>query len=597
MDASPTNATVRGQRVPPAVAPKAGLLLVPHQGAFALGLLWLVLTNLVALTIPRLINMAVETASTGAGAITWLVVALVGLAIMGAVVRTASRVALFNVGRAIERDLRGAMFQRLSLLSPHFYGEQSTGDLMSRMTNDLTNVRLLFGFALLNAINTLIVVLTTIPLLVAIDPTTAFFSLLPFPVVILVSRFASKALFSRTKRNQEALSKVTSTVQESLAGLPLIRAFAEEDAAKKRFAKTSNELFEAGMALAKVRLLMGPLITLMGTAALAVALYVGGRAVVAGRISVGDVVEFQSRLLQLTWPTIALGFVFSVWQRGKASLQRLELICLAIPDIVDGPHQAPLKGHIRARNLSHRIGERAVLSDVDFILQPGQTLGVVGRNGSGKSMIVRLLSRQLKVAPGQLHIDDVDANQWSLSSLAKGIAVVPEEAFLFSTTLRENLCFARDEVGDEELTAMLRLVDLERDVGIFPEGLQTMIGERGITLSGGQRQRVALARALLAKPRLLILDDCLSAVDAETEQNILSALKTLQQTPDAPGVVVVSHRLSAVREATEIIALADGKVVERGTHQGLLASGGLYSTLWGEAETAERLRRQLAGAA
>lgn len=619
---APDEVTVLGER-PASGARTMGELFVPHLGKAAVGVFWLVLSNALLLLVPRLVNDGIA-AATGsplpsqslvgplAGwlglepGVALIVGGLVVAAAVGALARVASRVVLFNVGRDVERSLRSALFAHLSTLSPTFYRRSSVGDLMSRCTNDMTNVRLMAGFALLNALNGGITFAATLPLMFALDPTVAGLSLLPFPLVILIAQSVTRVMFKRTRENQEALGKLTTAVQENLAGQQVVRAFSREEGERLRFQDAAEHVYVAAMRLATVRLVMGPLMGLMGSLAIGVALYMGGRAIVEGRLGVGDVVELNARLIQLAWPTIALGFIISVVQRGKASLSRINELLLERPDIVDGPVDRPLAGRVEARGLSVAVAPGKLgLEDFTVDVAPGRVLGVVGLNGSGKSTFLRAVARQTPCPRGQLFIDDVDVNDWHLRALHDGIGVVPEDGFLFSATLGENLAFGRPDATAAEIDAVVDLCDLRRDVSAFPEGLETVVGERGVTLSGGQRQRVALGRAILARPAVLLLDDSLSAVDAETEARIVAALRrgfttmtdaaagARGQAPRPPTLIVVSHRLSAVREADEIVVLAGGKVVERGRHDALLSSGGLYADLWGR----EQLRRALERAA
>lgn len=579
----------------------------------SLGFFWLLLTNLCALVVPRLVNIGIDLVE--GRVVTWplplpvslevMVGGIVVLTILGAVVRTLSRVVLFNTGRDVEQDLRRRLFSHLGTLSSTFYGKQSVGDLMSRMTNDLTNIRLLSGFALLNALNAIIIVVLTLPVLLSIDVRVSLLALIPFPFVIVLAQVVSKRMFHRTRENQEAIGRLSSIVQEALAGQMVVRALSQEDAVVGRFAERSDAVFHSSMRLARIRILMGPLMGLMGSISIGIALWAGGAAVVDGRVTIGDVVEINTRILQLTWPMIAVGFTLSVWQRGKASLLRINDLLGARPDVVDGPHRRSgdrLEGRVSIRGLTIDKGEppRRVLDDVNLEIQAGSFVGVVGRNGSGKSLLLKGIARQLVVAPGTIHIDGVDSCAWHLEGLRVapgGIGVVPEDGFLFSATLRENLAFGAGDVSDAEVEAVVDLVDLRRDVARMPEGLQTVVGERGVTLSGGQRQRVALGRALLAKPALLLLDDSLSAVDVETEQNIIASLRGLSLGATRPTVVMVSHRLSVLRGADEIVGLEAGRIVERGPHDVLLRQPGVYATLWGEQERQAALQAKVAGSA
>lgn len=604
--------TVLG-RAPASGGQTLGELFRPQAPAMWRGFGWLVLTNLCALTVPRLVSIGVDLVE--GRAVSWplpvapglevVVAGIVLLTIVGAVVRTLSRVVLFNAGRDVEQDLRRRLFGHLGCQSSTFYGRQSIGDLMSRMTNDLTNIRLLSGFALLNALNGLLIVGLTLPVLITIDPIVSLIALTPFPLVIVLSQVVSKRMFQRTRENQDAIGRLSSVVQESLAGQMVVRALSQEDAVVARFVQRSDDVYASSIRLARIRIIMGPLMGLMGSASIGLALWAGGAAVVAGRVTIGDVVEINTRILQLTWPMIAIGFTLSVWQRGKASLVRINEVLDARPDVVDGPHQraAPrLEGRIEVEALGLERGTppRRVLDDVRLVVAPGAFVGVVGRNGSGKSLLLKAVARQLDADHGVVAVDGVDVRQWDLGALRTapgGIGVVPEDGFLFSSTLRENLIFGATEVDDDEVERVVDLVDLRRDVQRMPEGLATVVGERGVTLSGGQRQRVALGRALLAKPAILLLDDSLSAVDVETEQHIIASLRAINAAGNRPTVVMVSHRLSVLRGADAIVGLESGRVVERGTHDELLERGGLYATLWGEQERARALEAKAAGRA
>lgn len=577
-----------------------------------LGAFWLLATNVAALAIPRLVNMAIDDVegrgthwplSDVAATFEGIVAVIAVLTIVGAIVRTLSRVVLFSAGRDVEQDLRRSLFAHLGTLSSTFYGKSSVGDVMSRLTNDLTNIRLLSGFALLSALNALIIVVATLPLLVSIDAKVGLLALSPFPLVIILSQVVSKRMFHRTRENQEAIGKLSTTVQESLAGQMVIRALSQEDAVIDRFAAQNGRVFEASMRLARIRILMGPLMGLMGSLSVGIALYVGGAAVIDGRISIGDVVEINTRIMQLTWPMIAVGFTLSVWQRGKASLTRINELFDARPDIVDGQHARDgkrLRGAVDIKGMSLRLGNpaRTVVDDVTLHIAPGSFQGIVGRNGSGKSLLLKAMARQLDPGEGEVLIDDVPIPSWQLQALRQapgGIGVVPEDGFLFSASIKENLAFgAGPDVDDAAINAVVDLVDLRRDIDRLPEGLETMVGERGVTLSGGQRQRVALGRALLARPAVLMLDDSLSAVDVETEQNIIASLRALGAGADRPTIIMVSHRLSVLRGADNIVGIDKGAIVERGTHEELLASSGLYATLWGEQARVAALQARLA---
>lgn len=590
-------------------------LFRPQWRSMGVGVFWLVLTNLCALAVPRLINMGIDLVEgrpahwpmlpTTQATVATVVVAILLLAVIGGGVRTASRVVLFNTGRDVEMALRRDLFDHLGTLSPAYFQRASIGDLMSRLTNDLTNIRLLSGFAFLNALNALIVVGVTIPVMLSLDVKVALLALAPLPVVMFASQFISKRMFKRTREQQEQVGKMSAVVQEALAGQSVVRGLSQEDAMAERFSTRNDAVYESSMRLARIRLFMGPMMGIMASMSVALALWAGGTAVVDGRMSIGDVVEINGRILQLTWPMIAMGFVLSVWQRGQASLVRINEVLAARPDIVDGVHVRPgatLRGEVRLEGLTLALGDppRTVVDDVHLRIPAGSFQGIVGRNGSGKSLLLKAIARQLDVPRGTVFVDDVDGLDWALKALREapgGIAVVPEDGFLFSASIRDNLAFARRDVSDAEIDRIIDLVDLRRDIARLPDGVETMVGERGVTLSGGQRQRVALGRAILARPSILILDDSLSAVDVETEQNIIAALRgglTLDgDTPHQPTIIMVSHRLSVLRGATSIVGLADGRIVEQGTHESLIGGDGLYATLWGEQERRAALAARL----
>jgi ATP-binding cassette subfamily B multidrug efflux pump len=581
----------------------------PYKAAMSLGVVILLITNGCALLLPSLINESIEliegsftgesmlrffgVTTPGVGAV---VTAIIGLAIVGGLARVASRVVLFNIGRDVEREIRAALFSHLSTLSPTYFGANTTGDLMSRMTNDINNVRLMTGFALLNLFNAAIIFVGTLPLLFRLDVKVALLTLIPFPLVMGAAQILSRTMYKRVRDNQEALGALTGHLQENLAGQQVVRAFSQEEGEQARFAVVNEAAFDASMRLAMIRTVFFPLMGLMSALGIAIALYAGGAAVVEGRLGVGDIVEFNTRLLQLTWPAIAMGFTLSVYQRGRAGLSRINEVFSAQPDVVDGDHGGEVSGRVVADKLTvtYPKAKKPALKDLSFTVEPGQVIGLVGRNASGKSTVVRAVARMLPLAPDTLLIDDVCVTRWKLADLRSKVAVVTDDGFLFSATLRENLTFARPDATDEEVEDVLVTADLARDVAGFPDGLKTIVGERGVTLSGGQKQRVALARALLARPRVLVLDDSLSAVDAETEANIVSALRSGKFGAGGapPTLIVISHRLSAVREADEIVVLEEGEVLERGTHDALLEHNGRYADLWGREQLLKKLRAE-----
>lgn len=563
-----------------------------YKTQLIVGFFWLLATASISLLLPRLINLGVSLIEQQTAVsisldmfelrlddVWTLVQVIVFLALVGGVVRTMSRKVLLGIGRSIENDVRKSLFYHLSTLSSSFYRRFSVGDLLSHITNDSTNIRLATGFAVLNTLNISIIFVGTVPILYSIDPIVATFALLPFPLVMLVARLLSGQMFGRTKVYQEALSSLTSHVQENLNAIQVVKVFGQESKEESKFAKKNDSTFKSAMRLATIRIALFPLMRLMGGLGAALTLFVGGRAVAKGTLTLGEFVEINTRLVQLAWPAVSLGFIITMYHRGRASLERINKIIAERPDIVDGDYEGSTNAYIAAKGLSVKVdGGQTLVCGLDFELKKGQVLGVVGPSGAGKTSLVRAIMRQAKISPGQLLFGGQDALSWHLQSLFTQVALVPSEPFLFSMSLRDNIIFANPNLDDKELLQVVDAVGLTPDIDRFPDGLETIVGERGVTLSGGQRQRVALARAIVAHPQILVLDDSLSAVDVQTEKKITNALK---KNEFVKTLVIVSHRLSALTHASEILVLDKGAIVERGTHEELMQHGKLYRALWG----------------
>jgi ATP-binding cassette subfamily B protein len=554
----------------------------PYRKRFAAGTLCVLATALIGMLGPIVIGRAIDALGAGISARVLLLygAVVVGIALVRGVFRYAQRMILVTTSRHIEFDLRNDFFAHLEKLSPSFYQERNTGDLMARATNDLHAVRMLCGPAIMYAANTLFASTAALLFMVNIHGGLTVVSLLTLPAVAVITKVFGEKIHVLFERVQDQFSNLTTRVQENISGARVVRAYVQEEAEEGRFAELNREYVERNKALIRWQAAFSPLLQLSVGIGFAAVLLYGGHLMIGDRITVGQFVTFNLFYHELVWPMIAVGWVINLTQRGTASLLRLRQIFDVEPEIRDvEPLVRPerIDGAIRFRDLTFAYEEGSpVLEGVDVEVAAGETVAVVGRTGAGKSTLLSLVPRLQDPPPDSLLVDGVDARRLPLESLRRAIAMVPQETFLFSATLGENVAFGRPEASDEEVRRAASLAGLDADLADFPQGLQTMVGERGITLSGGQKQRVALARALLRDPRILLLDDSLSAVDTHTEERILRNLRTV-----FPGrtVFLVTHRISAAQMADQILVLDHGRIVERGSHAQLLAAGGLYADL------------------
>lgn len=566
----------------------------PCWRTYLLGALCLVGTNGCALLIPWLLKLAVEGLRSPGQATrspAWYGGVIIGAALVQGGIRIFSRTKLLHAARRIEFAIREDLFAKLlSLDMPYFSGER-TGDLMSRFANDLTNIRMLLGFGVLNVINTAVIYGAALVLMANIDVTLTVLAVAPFPFMILVVKGLTRRMYHCSRRAQEELAKLSSQAEENVSAAVVVRAYRREAAAVDAFRRASLDYFASNMAMARLRGLMLPLMAATSALGTLVVLFVGGSRVIEGILTLGDFVAFSGYLAMLVWPTVIFGWILNLIQRGGASMARLSEIFDARPLVVDPEAPAPvaaIRGEIELRGLRFGYNGGEVLRGVSLRLPAGARVGIVGGVGSGKTTLVRLLARLYPVGDGQVFIDGTDINRIPLEVLRRGVGLVPQESFLFSRTVGENIACGRDGATEDEVMEAARLASLDGDLARFPQGLATVVGERGVTLSGGQRQRVAIARALLRNPSVLVLDDPLSAVDARTEEEILRSLAGYY---GDRTVVIISHRLSAVRACDVIVLLKDGVIAEQGSHDELVARGGAYAALWHE----QRLRDEIAG--
>lgn len=565
-------------------------LLRPHWLRLLLGSLVLLCTNAVFASLPMIINAGVNAVkgsepaavfiadiSISLGNITYVVISIICLAFFGAVLRTVSRMVLFDVGRLIERDVRAALFFHVSLLDEDYYSRVSIGNIMNHLTSDVSNVRMVVGFVVLNILNIVYVFSFAVPLLVHKDPLIAAAALLPFPLIALSMSGITRSMFVATMEYQQALSNMVSHVQENLLGAQVVKAFHRQEQEGDRFFQANDKTFYTGMRVAKYRMLMMPIMRLLVGISVGLVLYVGGSAVLEGRISLGDFVEINARIVQLAWPAMSVGFVMSIVSRGQASLKRINDVLVTMPTLQDGTQELSQVDRINVKNLAFAHAPKQAQSTISFEITMGSMMALVGPSGSFKSSVLRALSRRCLVPKQSVCINDVDINDLKLESLYKNISFVQQEPLLFGMTILDNLRFYNPSASEREIDEVVKLLALDRDMEGFLSGIHTVVGERGVSLSGGQRQRIAIGRALLAKHPILLLDDALSAVDKETERHIVSHIKPFLKNM---MVIASTHRLSLCTLADSIMVLDKGHIVEMGSHEALIHAKGMYRTLW-----------------
>ena len=563
------------------------LYIVRYRRAFLAGFVCVVGTAGVGLASPWVLKLAIDDLTRGVdgGKVRLYAAAMFGLAAVGGVFRFLMRRIIIGASRDVEYDLRNDFFAHLQRLDLAYFQHHRTGDLMSRATSDLGAVRMMIGPAVMYAATTGLTLVVTIALMLSIDARLTLISLAPLPFISVSVRYFGAAIHRRFERIQEQLSEISAMAQETLSGVRVVRAYGLEQFETGRFLAANDVYLQRNRGLIRVQAMYYPTMGfLMGLGALLV-LWLGSREVVAGRMTVGELVAFNAYLMMLAWPMIAFGWVTNLLQRGMASWKRLLEVLDTPPRITDADVTGEIAavdriaGAVEFRHLTFRYGDRVVLQDISAVLPAGTTTAIVGATGSGKTTLLNLLPRLHDPPPGTVLLDGVDVRHIPLAVLRGAVGFVPQEPFLFGATLADNIALGARDDRDcrEQVERAAAVARLDKDAEHFPKRYDTAIGERGITLSGGQKQRAAIARALLVEPKVLVLDDALASVDTYTEEEILSRLREALRGRTA---IIVSHRVSTVRHADQILVLADGRIVERGTHAALVSGDGVYAELY-----------------
>lgn len=560
---------------------------VEHKWYYILGIVWLIIIDSIQLLVPQILrratNLLQEGKLTYAGILKYgLFIILTGLGI--AIGRFFWRNYIIGTSRKLEYYLRKKLFGHLLTLSPNFFHTHKTGDLMAHATNDIHSIRHALGMGIVMFIDSVFLTLLTIVMMVR---TTNFrltiIALFTLPFISVIVRKFGKVIHRRFRQVQEAFSQLTDTTQESFAGIRVIKSFVQEDLVIEEFNKVNRNNFEKNLKLVRVHGIFYPLINYIAAISFFIVIIYGGRLVILDLITLGDFIAFNNYLNLLVWPMMAMGWVINFIQRGIASMERINALLDEKPEIVDSVNAKELnsvEGKIQFENVyfKYPTSKDYVLKDINFTIEPGQTLAIVGKTGSGKTTIVNLLLRLYDIEKGSILIDGINIKDIKLKSIRENIGYVPQDNFLFSTSIRDNIGFAFDKAIDEEtMIHSSKLAQVYDNIIAFPNQFDTVLGERGVTLSGGQKQRVSIARALAKDSPILILDDSLSAVDTETEELILNGLKSVT---NQKTTIIISHRISTVKDADEIIVIDEGEIIERGTHDSLLELNGLYRYLY-----------------
>jgi ATP-binding cassette subfamily B protein len=570
---------------------------IENRWRISIGLLALLIVDVLQLFIPRVVKYAIDDLTLGTVSYSRLLVyglEVLLLAMGIGSLRYVWRYFLLGAARRIEKALRDRLFTHLQTLSLSYFSRTKVGDLMAHATNDIEAVRMAMSMGVVFLVDTIILGVLTIFFMIYIHPKLTLFAILPMPLITLITLLSSRTIHHRFEMVQKTFASLTEGVREAIAGIRVIKAYVLEEREEKKLAQLSQDYIQKNLNVVKVWGMYFPVILFLSNVSMAIVLYWGGKLTILDSISTGDFVAFMSYLGLLAWPMMALGWGVNVIQRGGASMDRLNRIFGETPEILDTPgaiQGRPLKGRIDIKGLTFSAGNggNSLLRNVTLTVNEGERMVMVGRTGSGKTIFCNLLARILESPKGYLFFDGVEIHEIPLEALRKSIGYVPQDTFLFSDTIRENIAFGKIDATDKEIEEAARLAQIYDEVMGFPEGMNTVVGERGITLSGGQRQRIAIARAILMDPPILLLDDALSSVDIQTEERVLEGLEEFLRGKTS---ILVTHRIAPLRRADQIIVLEEGQVVEMGDHKTLLAKGGIYTDLYWQSQLEEELEKE-----
>ena len=570
--------------------------LNPYLRRYWKSLAWggvaVVLYNTIKVLIPAVIGHAVDDLRHGVTQqkIIFHALRLLLIALLSAIFLYITRQVIIGASREIEFDLRNDLFANLERQPPNFYNTYRTGDIMARSTNDLAAVRQLLGPAIMYSANTIVFTAAALPFMIRISPKLTLCAFVPLPIASVLVQYFGARIHTRFERIQAMFSDISAKAQENFSGARLIRAFAQEDAEIASFETANQEYIKRSLYLVRLMAMLWPTLEFVLGLSLMITLFVGGHEVVTHRISVGEFTAFSVYMVQLTWPMIAVGWVVNLFQRGTASVVRIDELLQHQPAITDNEDsiiQSPITGDIDFRQLSFSYPDGPpILTDINLHIPAGSSLAIVGPTGSGKSTLVNLIPRLLEAAPESIFIDGNTIRSYPLEHLRRSIGFVPQETFLFSETIRQNIAFGVPYATEAQVLQAATTAHIATEILEFPKGFDITVGERGITLSGGQKQRTAIARALIREPRILILDDALASVDTYTEEQIFSGLRKLMQ---GRTTIFISHRISTARNADQIAVLVAGRIAELGTHDQLLARNGYYTSLFDKQRLEEEL--------